>query len=192
MRRRMEIKNSPHSSLHIRGNTTALKPFRAQGYMLEERRERRKKVNKFLKEIFDFLASFEWRELPWEDFCREYRSPTRTLEEIIRSGYFLGCYEPAIILYERAQKQNIPVRFVEMIDRKCGEDIQAHCFVELKIEGKWVIVDPTQREVLEQYPADYVFFSEGPYKWSSFNEFYEAQKAFVCSLSENEKGGGSK
>jgi len=160
--------------------------------MPEERRGR-KKVNKFLEMTFGFLAGFEWRELPWEEFCREYRSPTRTLEEIIRSGYFLGCYEPAIILYEGVQKQNIPVRFVEMIDKQYGEeDINAHCFVELKLNGKWIITDSTQREVLEEYPAYYISFSKGPYKWNSFTEFYEAQKTFVRSLSENEKGGGSK
>jgi len=148
-------------------------------------------MNKFIERTFEFLAGFEWREFPWEEFCLEYRNPKRTPEEIIRSGYFLGCYEPAFLLYERAREQNIPVRFVEMIDRKHGEeDIQAHCFVELKIEGKWIITDPAQREVLEEYPADYVFFSEGPHKWNSFNEFYEAQKRFVRS--EKEKGGGSK
>ena len=137
-------------------------------------------MNEFLEKVFSFLAQFEWRELPWEEFCRGYRNPKRTPEEIIRSGYFLGCYEPSIILYERARKRNIPARFVEMIDKQHGEeDIHAHCFVELKLDRKWVIVDPTQREVLEKYPADYVFFSKGPYKWNSFNEFYEAQKRFI-------------
>ncbi len=137
-------------------------------------------MNKFLEQIFDFLAQFEWRELSWDEFCREYRSPERTPREIIRSGYFLGCYEPALLLYERAREQNIPARFVEMISRKHGEeDIWAHCFIKLKFNGKWVIVDPTQREILEQYPADYIFFSEGPCRWTSFNEFHEAQKRFI-------------
>ena len=137
-------------------------------------------MNEFLKMAFEFLAGFEWRELPWEEFCRQYRDPERTPEEIIRSGYFLGCYEPAIVLYERAKRQGIPVRFVEIIDRKHGEeDIWAHCFVELELDGNWIITDPTQREVLEQYPAGYIFFSEGPYKWNSFLEFYEAQRGFI-------------
>ena len=137
-------------------------------------------MNKFLEMTFEFLAGFEWRELPWEEFCREYRSPKRTLKEIIRSGYFLGCYEPAIVLYERAKRQGISVRFIEIIDRNSGkEDIQAHCFIELELDGEWIITNPTQREILKQYPDGYVFFSEGPYKWNSFNEFHEAQKRFI-------------
>ena len=137
-------------------------------------------MNKFFEMTFEFLVRFKWRELSWEEFCREYRSPKRTLKEIIRSGYFLGCYEPAIIFYERAREQNIPARFVEMINIKHGEeDILAHCFVELKINKKWVIVDPTQQEILEHYPADYVLFSERPHRWNSFNEFHEAQKRFI-------------
>jgi len=35
--------------------------------MPEERRERRKKVNKFLEETFGFLAGFEWRQISWEE-----------------------------------------------------------------------------------------------------------------------------
>ena len=150
-------------------------------------------MNKFLEETFGFLAGFEWRQISWEEFCREYRNPKRTSQEIIRSGCFLGCYEPATVLYERAKRQGISVRFIEMIDRNSRkEDIQAHCFIELDLNGEWVIVDPTQREILKKYPDGYIFFSEGPYRWISFNEFYEAQKRFVLSLSEKEKGGGSK
>ena len=149
-------------------------------------------MNKFLEMAFGFLAGFEWRELPWEEFCQEYRNPKRTPKEIILSGYFLGCYEPAIILYERAREQNVPIRFIEMIDRKHGEhgeeDVNAHCFIELKLNGEWKITDPTQREILDEYPVDYVFFSEGPYRWNSFNEFYEAQKRFIGLNLLGEKG----
>jgi len=162
-------------------------------------------VNKFLEMTLGSLAGFEYRvpefdellkELPlsevsqkWDEFCREYRNPERTAKEIIRSGYFLGCYEPAIILYERVREQNVPVRFVEMIDERYGEeDVHGHCFVELKLDGKWIITDPTQQEVLEEYPAYYIFFSEGPYKWNSFLEFYEAQKRFIGLNLLGEKG----
>lgn len=137
-------------------------------------------MSEFLRETFLFLGNFEWIELPCEDFCREYRNPKRTPKEIICSGYFLGCYEPALLVYELAREQNIPVRFLEMINGRSDEDhIFAHCFVELCLNGKWIPIDPTQREILEQYPSDYILFSEGAHRWDSFLEFYEAQKKFV-------------
>lgn len=133
-----------------------------------------------LKEVFEFLSGFEWKKLPWEQFHRKYRNPKRTLEKIVRSKFFLGCYEPAIILYERVRENNIQARFMEMIDVRFGEDnIYSHCFIELKLNGKWIIVDPTQRVVIEDYPEWYVVFSKGIHKWNSFDEFHQAQKKFV-------------
>lgn len=163
-------------------------------------------MDKFLEEIFKELSKFKFSKLwrkNFEEFRRIYRR--RKIEEIRSSGYFLGCYDPAILLYSEAIKRGIPARFVEMISKKSFvvigkkkwvifgkrnkiENIVSHCFVELKLNGKWKIIDPTQREILPKYPPEYTFFSEGPEKWKSFDEFLEAQKKFILKNFREIKG----
>lgn len=155
-------------------------------------------MQEFLEEILAFLSKFEWREPSWEETQKIYRQ--RALEEIISSGYFLGCYEPAIILYEKATEKGIPARFLEMMDKEKtrifvsddGEtkiaDIVSHCLVELKLNEKWEIVDPTRRKTLPNYPSKYIFFAEGPHNWDSFDEYYEAQKRFILKTFREKKG----
>ena len=141
-------------------------------------------LSKFLKETFGFLSFFAWKQLPWEEFCKVYRQ--RTLQEIIQSGYFLGCYESALALYERAKKRGFYPRFLEMVSLESwvAEDgkedgIVSHCYIELLVNRMKILIDPTQCQVLFNFPPDMVLFSEGAYAWASFDEFHEAQKRFV-------------
>jgi hypothetical protein len=139
-------------------------------------------MHEFLKEIFAFLSKFEdskLREENFKEFQRIYRR--RTITEIISSGYFLACYEPALILYEEAKKRGIPAQFVEMIDiERPLKDILSHCYVELELDEKWTIVDPIRKETPSEYPPSMVLFHKGePSKWNSFDEFREAQEKFL-------------
>lgn len=151
-----------------------------------------REINKspFLREMFDFLSTFKHSRLQEEDF-EEFRKiyRRRKVEEIISSGYFLACYEPALILYEKAKERGIPVRFIEMISKKSQpDDILSHCYVELRINGQWKIIDPMRQKICRRYPRDMTLFSdEGPYKWNSFDEFHEAQQKFVTTLREGRK-----
>jgi len=151
-----------------------------------------RQINKsqFLRETFAFLSKFKHsrlRELNFNEFRRIYRR--RTAEEIISSGYFLACYEPALLLYKEAVKRGIPAQFVEMIDIKSSlKDILSHCYVELKLNEKWTIVDPDRQEILFEYPLGMVVFSKGkPSKWNSFDEFCKAQKRFIKTLRKRKK-----
>jgi len=157
-------------------------------------------VSKFTKETLSFLSRFKPKSLSednWNKFCRIYRK--RTTKEIISSGYFMGCYEPALIFYEKAKAKNIPARFMEMISSKSQlfisdnnkkeiENIRSHCFVELKNHSRTIIVDPAKRNIISKYPSEFLFFSGNPYKWKSFNGFYKAQKLFIIKNFKAIKG----
>jgi hypothetical protein len=139
-------------------------------------------MHEFLEEIFAELSKFKQSRLQeenFDEFRKIYRK--RTIEEIFSSGYFLACYEPALIFYEEAVKRNIPAQFVEMIDiRSPLEDILSHCYVELELDEKWIIVDPVRKKTLSRYPPSMALFHKGkPSKWNSFDEFREAQEKFL-------------
>lgn len=161
-------------------------------FCLRESEKYMREINKspFLRGMFEFLSTFKCSRLQeenFEEFRKIYRR--RKVEEIISSGYFLACYEPALILYEEAIKREIPAQFVEMININSPlKDILSHCYVELKLNEEWIIVDPTRQETPSEYPSDMVVFSKGkPSKWNSFDEFRETQKGFIKTLRKQKK-----
>lgn len=140
-------------------------------------------MDEFLTFVWRLFETFEWPRIIDDDLWATYRnSQKRSVAGIVASKLFMGCFEPAFILWTMADEKGIPVKFLQMTDVTSDpEEPVGHCFVELydKENDCWIKTDPTQRTVLEQYSANYVLLGEGPFIWASFDEFEKAQKKFL-------------
>jgi len=123
---------------------------------------------------FRYLASFKGKNIGVGE------RPWRTIEEIIESGFFYGCSEPARVLVERAKKEGIPARFLAFIDPHRSDDhhIEGHCYAELFLEGKWIKIDAMRGLVIKRYPLNYRLVTERT-DWNSFKEFYDIHVVFL-------------
>lgn len=141
-------------------------------------------TKEFIASAWKFLKTFEWPKIMFDDdFRATYRNPQkRSAEQIIASRFFMGCFEPAFVLWTMANGQGIPVRFVGMIDiTRSFDDYRAHYFIELydNETGIWIKTDPTRMKVLDEYPAGYMIIDGDPFLWTSFNETEDAYREFL-------------
>ena len=132
-----------------------------------------------LDEEFHYFATFDWKN--WKRAVSDVeKRPWRTVKNIIKSGFFYGCTEAARLLVWRATQEGIPTRFLAFIDIQLSSDreIVGHCYVELLLDGQWIKVDPTRRQVVNCYPSNY-FLVTDQMNWNSFAEFNKAHVVFL-------------
>lgn len=84
-----------------------------------------------------------------EDFRR------RKVSEIILSKKCNGCSDYGIIFAALAREANVPTRYVETIEEEnllsLPEKVSGHIFVDLFLDGEWVIYEPK-----EGFKTDYI------------------------------------
>lgn len=90
----------------------------------------------------------------------------RTADEIIKSKKSSGCGDKSLVFAILARANNIPARLVEAIDNnwlltKKTKGIYGHVFVDVYIDKKWRIVDPTMGTININY------------RWPLNKRFYE-------------------
>ncbi len=87
----------------------------------------------------------------------------RTAEEIWKSGRATGCTDFALVFSVIARQLNISTTILHTAEENWlhafqnGEEFavySGHTFCECFYEGKWILVDPTKRKVMESYDPE--------------------------------------
>lgn len=96
-------------------------------------------IFKWIKGNLKFVKSWEWRR-------QNLRK--RTAQEIIKSRKVSGCGDKAVIFAVLARANDIPAKIVETLEEewliaKVSSPVSGHVFVDVFINGKWIIADPT-------------------------------------------------
>lgn len=133
----------------------------------------------------------------------------RSVDQIIKSRYLIACSETAEVFATLCRAKGIPAKFVqtvslEYLSKETEANIHQHAFVQVFINGRWMITDPTRRKITkeEDHYEDlgYVKFAEGldhsdlsgedgkKYSWNSLAEMIADVKKFK----EKYKGRGLK
>lgn len=109
----------------------------------------------------DHLVSLEqtdrWKKLDSgeeRDLARHSLLCARTADEIVRSGYFFGCGEIAMVFLAMSKAAGLKTRFFHAADEAWSERNDAgHAFAEVYLAGerRWLLVDPTRRIIHEDY-----------------------------------------
>jgi hypothetical protein len=128
-----------------------------------------------LEKEFSFLERFKWKKPP-----AVARRPWRTVAEIIASGFFYSCSEPARVFLEQVRKQGLLARLMVFMDSNSSvNDILGHCYAEVSSKnGQWIKVDPTQKMVIDSYPDGWTFVTNRE-DWPSFSAYVNFQKALI-------------
>jgi transglutaminase-like putative cysteine protease len=109
----------------------------------------------WIRKNLKFVKSWKWRE---KYLCR------RTADQIIESKKSSGCSDKAIVFISLARGNNIPSRYVNVIDLdwlRAGKPkfVSNHIFVDVYISKKWYKIDPTNGTINIGYfwPTDKKF-----------------------------------
>ena len=96
------------------------------------------------------------------EFLKRYKFQ-RTAEEIWESKKMTGCTDYAILFATFARQIGIPTTFLHTAEKNWlislknnvkNEGHRGHSFCECFYEGKWMLVDPTQRKLQQNYNPD--------------------------------------
>lgn len=118
-----------------------------------------------------------------KEFKKEYFR-TRTAEEIIDSGKLTGCTDYALVFLALIRASGFEAKYVEAIETKWLEEdedtILGHVFVEVKLGGKWYILDPQAAAIKVWYGKRYAIFAKGEDSWNiGIKNFSELEEQFV-------------
>jgi len=83
----------------------------------------------------------------------------RTVDQIFTDGTLSGCHDWGLVLISIIRKFNIPAIFVDTAYVKWADDylsnksipFQGHVFVEAFVDNKWILLNSTQNEYIENY-----------------------------------------
>lgn len=70
----------------------------------------------------------------------------RTVDKMIKDGFYSGCHDAAVVFVTLARSVGIPAKFLEGIDKINPQD-RGHCVSEVFINERWIIVDPIPRVI---------------------------------------------
>ena len=116
---------------------------------------------------------------------------SRTAAEIVNSGFYTGCSDFALVFETMARCKRIPTihvqtaekRFIERLQKGDNVNIVGHHFCECYINGKWILVDPINSKILEQY--DTMDFNIGHYY--VFSKSTDVFETGIHNIDENNK-----
>ncbi len=107
---------------------------------------------------------------------------SRTNKEIIRSNILTGCADYAIIFATILRSNNIPtiilqaahIDWIKTVNNKEKEPIHGHNFLEIFINNKWYLLDPTRGFLYLDYdknnfnlPGNYYVFAKSLDLWET-------------------------
>lgn len=109
---------------------------------------------------------------------------TRTTQEILESKKLTGCTDYALVFLSLVRARGYDARYVEAIEtvwlEQGGDAILGHVFVEVLLDGAWVIVDPQGATMRAWYGKRYAIYAKGKDSWDiGIRNFDDLKKAFV-------------
>lgn len=125
-----------------------------------------------------------------EEF-RKYNKFKRTAKEVWESGQSTGCNDFALIFATFARQLGISTTILHTAEENwlksfhAGEDFSiysGHAFCECFYEGKWVLVDPTKRKIMEGYNSEKI---ELDYSLGGGNVFIPFDRAIDLGKSKS-------
>ncbi len=123
----------------------------------------------------------------------------RTADEIIKSGEVTGCGDIAIVFASVARANGIPARVVETLEENWLKEgntkyISGHVFVDVDINGRWLMIDPTLGNINSNYvwgnDRRFIVYKKGLDSWDiGIKDFTTLKKAAreLRKKTQNEK-----
>lgn len=117
-----------------------------------------------------------------EDFKKKYKF-MRTAQEIWESGKATGCTDYALVFSTFARQIGIPTTLLhtsergflnKVIENKTFTIRRGHSFCECFYDGKWILVDPTKKVIMDEYNSDIIQlpYSIGEEGMNTFIPYY--------------------
>ncbi|OGM02100.1 hypothetical protein A2115_03660 [Candidatus Woesebacteria bacterium GWA1_41_8] len=118
----------------------------------------------------------------WEKIFRN-----RIADQIIKDGFSTGCTDTALVFTSILRAKQIPVKYVEVINKDWLESktpnnsIEGHVFAEVQINNKWVVVDPEGMKITEEKTyKHHKVFAKGLDSWDiGIKSFEDLKNAFL-------------